>query len=68
MNGYLDEDDQNLTKEVILLQQATSCDVIGTDLALFSKQFKEDVFNRIDMHLRMLPAHPAPPWASRSTG
>ena len=43
MNGYLDEDDQNLTKEVILLQQATSCDVIGTDLALFSKQFKEDV-------------------------
>lgn len=43
MNGYLDEDDQNLTKEVILLQQATSCDVIGTDFALFSKQFKEDV-------------------------
>ncbi len=43
MNGYLDENDQNLTKEVLLLQKATSCDVIGTDLALFSNQFKEDV-------------------------
>ena len=43
MNGYLDENDQHLTKEVILLQQATSCDVIGTDLTLFSSQFKDEV-------------------------
>lgn len=46
MNGYLDENDQKLTKEVILLQKATSCDVIGTDLALFSKQFKDDVIEK----------------------
>ena len=43
MNGYLDENDQNLTKEVLLLQKAASCDVIGTDLALFPSQFKDDV-------------------------
>ena len=43
MNGYLDENDQHLSKEVLLLQKATSCDVIGTDLALFSTQFKDEV-------------------------
>ena len=43
MNGFLNENDQNLTKEVLLLQQATSCDVIGTDLTLFSAQFKNEV-------------------------
>ena len=43
MNGHLDENDQHLTKEVLLLQKATSCDVIGTDLTLFSTQFKDEV-------------------------
>ncbi len=42
MNGYFDENDQHLSKEVLLLQKATSCDVIGTDLALFSVQFKDE--------------------------
>ena len=46
MNGYLDENDQNLTKEVLLLQKATSCDVIGTDVALFSSPFKDDVLTK----------------------
>ncbi len=43
MNGYLDENNQHLSKEVLLLQKATTCDVIGTDLALFSTQFKDEV-------------------------
>lgn len=43
MNGYLDENNQSISKEVLLLQKATSCDVIGTDLALFSSTFREDV-------------------------
>ncbi len=43
MNGYFDENDQHLSKEVLLLQKATSCDVIGTDLALFSTQLKDEV-------------------------
>lgn len=43
MNGYVDAQDSNLSKEVVLLQQATSCDVIGTDYALFPSLFKNDV-------------------------
>lgn len=43
LNGYLNENDQNLSKEVILLQKATSCDVIGTDLSTFSTAFKDEV-------------------------
>jgi hypothetical protein len=43
MNGYLDESNQDLPIEALLLQQATSCDVIGTDYARFSKTYAEDV-------------------------
>lgn len=43
LNGYLDENDQSLSKEVILLQKATSCDVIGTDLSKFSTSFRDEV-------------------------
>ena len=43
MNGYLNENDQSLSKEVLLLQKATSCDVIGTDLHLFAIEFKDQV-------------------------
>ncbi|MFW2076727.1 HD domain-containing protein [Acinetobacter sp. ULE_I010] len=43
MNGYLDENDQNLSKEVLLLQKATSCDVIGTDFSTFPLNFRDQV-------------------------
>lgn len=43
MNGYLDEDDRSLSTEVVLLQQATACDVIGTDLNSIPLQFRGQV-------------------------
>lgn len=43
LNGYIDENDDSLFKEVILLQKATSCDVIGTDLSKFSTTFRDEV-------------------------
>lgn len=43
MNGYLDESNQNLPIEALLLHQATSCDVIGTDYVRLSKTYAEDV-------------------------
>ena len=46
LNGYLDENDQNISKEVILLQKATACDVIGTDLSKFSTTFKDEVLTQ----------------------
>lgn len=42
-NGHLDVNDPQFTKEALLLNQATSCDVIGTDLSLFSLNFKNEV-------------------------
>ena len=42
-NGYLDERNPRFSKESLLLNQATSCDVIGTDLALFSNTFRDEV-------------------------
>ncbi|RZG44154.1 HD domain-containing protein [Acinetobacter wuhouensis] len=50
MNGYLFENNQHLSKEVLLLQKATSCDVIGTDLALFSTPFKDEVLAQYPRH------------------
>lgn len=46
MNGYLDESNQDLPIEALMLQQATSCDVIGTDYARFSKTYAEDVLKQ----------------------
>lgn len=46
MNGSLEENTPNLTKEVLLLQKATSCDVIGTDLHLLPKKFTSDVLKQ----------------------
>jgi len=46
MNGNLDENDPSLTKEALLLQKATSCDVIGTDLSLFSNSFKNKILTQ----------------------
>lgn len=46
MNGSLDESDHSLSKEVLLLQKATSCDVIGTDLSLFSNSFKNKILTQ----------------------
>lgn len=43
MNGYLDEHDNNLSKEVILLQKATSADVIAVDLNLLDRQYIDEV-------------------------
>lgn len=45
MNGHLDKNNQNLSKEVLLLQKATSCDVIGTDLGRFSISFRDEVLS-----------------------
>ncbi|AMW79003.1 hypothetical protein AMD27_08980 [Acinetobacter sp. TGL-Y2] len=45
MNGHLDKNNQNLSKEVLLLQKATSCDVIGTDLGHLSIAFKDEVLS-----------------------
>lgn len=56
MNGSLDESDHSLSKEVLLLQKATSCDVIGTDLYLFSNSFKNRILNqypRVHFNLEM---------------
>lgn len=46
MNGHLNEKDQTLSKEVLLLQKATSCDVIGTDSQHFSAEFKQQVLTQ----------------------
>ena len=46
MNGHLDKNNQNLSKEVLLLQKATSCDVIGTNLGQLSITFRDEVFSR----------------------
>ncbi|OTG80401.1 hypothetical protein B9T27_13510 [Acinetobacter sp. ANC 4648] len=46
INGYLDENDPNLTKEVLLLQKATACDVIGTDFAELKQSYREDVLTQ----------------------
>lgn len=46
MNGCLDKSDHSLSKEVLLLQKATSCDVIGTDLSLFSNSFKNEILTQ----------------------
>ena len=45
-NGYLDETDNNLTKEVLLMQKATACDVIGTDLHRISTTFQNEVLQQ----------------------
>lgn len=45
MDGHLDKNNQNLSKEVLLLQKATSCDVIGTDLGQLSIAFKDEVLS-----------------------
>ena len=45
-NGYLDERNHQFSKESLLLNQATSCDVIGTDLALFSNTFRDEVLQQ----------------------
>ena len=45
MNGHLDKNNQNLSKEVLLLQKATSCDVIGTDLGQLPTAFREEVLS-----------------------
>ncbi|OTG67656.1 hypothetical protein [Acinetobacter silvestris] len=46
MNGYLDESDPNLSKEVLILQKATACDVIGTDLALLRTRYRNEVLTK----------------------
>ncbi|MDV2439052.1 HD domain-containing protein [Acinetobacter gerneri] len=46
MNGILNEKDSNLTKEVLLLQKATSCDVIGTDLNLIGQNFQNQLLKQ----------------------
>ncbi len=43
MNGYLDEHDTNLSKEVLILQKATACDVIGTDLGMLKTSYRDEV-------------------------
>jgi cyanamide hydratase family protein with HD domain len=46
MNGYLNEKDPTLTKEVLLLQQATSCDVIGTNYRSLPTTFSHEVLTK----------------------
>ena len=43
MNGFLDEQNSSLSKEVLLLQKATSCDVIGSDISLIHSDFKHQI-------------------------
>lgn len=43
LNGFLNENDPNISKEVFLLQKGAACDVIGTDLSTFSRSFKDEV-------------------------
>lgn len=43
MNGYLDEHDTSLSKEVLILQKATACDVIGTDLGILQTSYRDEV-------------------------
>lgn len=45
MNGYLNENDHNICKEILLLQQATAYDVVGTQQNLISEKFYLDVLN-----------------------
>ncbi|TCM68357.1 cyanamide hydratase family protein with HD domain [Acinetobacter calcoaceticus] len=46
MNGHLDENDQGLSNEVILLQQATACDVVGTGFKNIAPQYAQQVLNK----------------------
>lgn len=46
MNGHLDENNKKISKEALLLQKATSCDVIGTDLSVCSAPYKNDVLTQ----------------------
>jgi len=46
MNGYLDEHDSNISKESLLLQKATSFDVIGSELNLFNYSFVKQVLKK----------------------
>ncbi|WP_173910555.1 hypothetical protein [Acinetobacter sp. Marseille-Q1618] len=43
MNGYLDENDQKIAKEVLLLQQATAYDVIGTQPHLIAQSYYSEI-------------------------
>lgn len=43
MNGYLDSQNSSITKEALLLQQATSFDVIGSNLYKLDRKFVNDV-------------------------
>ncbi|SPL69583.1 HD domain-containing protein [Acinetobacter stercoris] len=46
MNGYLNERNLSLSKEVFLLQQATACDVIGTNIHCIDKSYYNNVLLR----------------------
>ena len=46
INGYLDETDNSLSKEVLLMQKATACDVIGTDLHRIGTAFQNEVLQQ----------------------
>lgn len=43
MNGYLDENDHNLAKEVLLLQQATAYDVLNIQPEYISKSYHSEI-------------------------
>jgi len=46
MNGYLDEHDSSISKESLLLQKATSFDVMGSELNLFNYRFVKQVLEK----------------------
>ena len=46
MNGHLDENDETLSKEILMLQKATACDVTGANLHLIPAAFTDQLLDR----------------------